>query len=132
MFWGRERSYPEVTNQAPSVASAALFGRCPRCGQGKLFDGYLSIAKNCSACSLDYAMFDAGDGPAVFVILIVGAIVCAAALYVEFTYQPPYWVHAVLWIPTITILTLVLLRLAKALLLVLQYKNRAGEGRLTK
>ncbi len=51
-------------------------------------------------------MFDAGDGPAVFVILIVGAIVCAAALYVEFTFQPPYWVHAVLWIPTVTILTL--------------------------
>ncbi|MGA7713092.1 MAG: DUF983 domain-containing protein [Rhizomicrobium sp.] len=118
----------------PNVSTlyAALFGRCPRCGQGKLFDGYLSIAKNCSACGLDYAMFDAGDGPAVFVILVVGAIVCAAALYVEFTFQPPYWVHAVLWIPTVTILTLVLLRFAKSLLLVLQYKNRAGEGRLKK
>jgi len=132
MSWGRARSYLEVTDHAPSVATAALFGRCPRCGQGKLFDGYLSVARNCGACGLDYAMFDAGDGPAVFVILIVGAVVCAGALYVEFTFQPPYWVHAVLWIPTIAILTFVLLRLAKSLLLVLQYKHRAGEGRLTK
>jgi len=76
-------------------------------------------------------MFDAGDGPAVFVILIVGAIVCGSALFVEFTYQPPYWVHAVLWIPLTLILSLALLRFAKSLLLVLQYKNKAGEGKLT-
>ena len=114
----------------PSTAHAALLGRCPRCGQGKLFDGYLTVAARCAHCGLDYAMFDAGDGPAVFVILIVGAIVCAGALYVEFTFSPPYWVHAVLWIPTICILTFALLRSAKSLLLVLQYKHRAGEGRL--
>lgn len=116
----------------PSTAHAALLGRCPRCGEGKLFDGYLNIAARCAHCGLDYAMFDAGDGPAVFVVLIVGAIVCAAALYVEFTFSPPYWVHAVLWIPTITILTFGFLRLAKSLLLVLQYKHRAGEGRVEK
>lgn len=115
----------------PAVARAALLGLCPRCGKGKLFDGYLKVARRCSQCDLDYAMFDAGDGPAVFVILIVGAIVCAGALFVEFTYQPPYWVHAVLWIPITAILTFSLLRLVKSLLLVLQYKNRAGEGRLT-
>lgn len=114
----------------PSTAHAALRGCCPRCGQGKLFDGYLTVAARCSHCGLDYAMFDAGDGPAVFVVLIVGAIVCAGALYVEFTFSPPYWVHAVLWIPAILILTFGLLRLMKALLLVLQYKHRAGEGRL--
>ncbi|HUJ02697.1 MAG TPA: DUF983 domain-containing protein [Rhizomicrobium sp.] len=108
----------------------ALLGRCPRCGKGPLFDGYIGIAKSCSACGLDYAMFDAGDGPAVFVILIVGAIVAGGALFVEFTWQPPYWVHAVIWLPTIAILTFVLLRLVKSLLLVLQYKHRAGEGRL--
>jgi len=129
MFLEPDRPCPEVNAQTPSVATAALFGRCPRCGKGKLFDGYLSVAKGCSHCDLDNAMFDAGDGPAVFVILIVGAVVCAGALYVEFTYSPPYWVHAVLWVPTISILTFVLLRLAKSLLLVLQYKHRAGEGR---
>jgi uncharacterized protein (DUF983 family) len=115
----------------PGVADAALRARCPRCGQGKLFEGYLTVAPRCSACGLDYAMFDAGDGPAVFVILIVGAIVAGAALYVEFTFQPPYWVHALLWIPTIAILSFTLLRFIKSLLLVLQYKNRAGEGRLS-
>ena len=75
-------------------------------------------------------MFDAGDGPAVFVILIVGAIVAGGALVVEFTYQPPYWVHAVLWLPLICLLTFSLLRLIKSLLLVLQYKHQAREGRL--
>ena len=113
------------------TAHAALLGRCPRCGEGKLFDGYLTVAPRCAHCGLDYAMFDAGDGPAVFVVLIVGAIVCAGALYVEFTFSPPYWVHAVLWIPTICILTFGFLRLMKSLLLVLQYKNKAGEGKLT-
>ena len=75
-------------------------------------------------------MFDAGDGPAVFVILIVGAVVAGLALYVEFTFSPPYWVHALLWLPLTCVLTFALLRLAKALLLVLQYKHKAGEGRL--
>jgi uncharacterized protein (DUF983 family) len=115
----------------PATIRNALLGRCPRCGEGKLFHGYLNLAPRCAHCGLDYVMFDAGDGPAVFVILIVGAIVCAAALFVEFTYQPPYWVHAVLWIPTIAILTFVLLRFTKSLLLVLQYKHKAGEGRIT-
>lgn len=75
-------------------------------------------------------MFDAGDGPAVFGILIVGAIVAGGALYVEFTYAPPYWVHAALWGPLIVILTLAFLRLSKSALLVLQYKHKAGEGRI--
>ena len=113
-----------------SVALAALLGRCPRCGKGSLFHGYLTVAATCGSCGLDYAMFDPGDGPAVFVILIVGAIVAGSALFVEARYQPPYWVHAVLWLPLILILSFGLLRLAKALLLVLQYRNKAGEGRL--
>jgi uncharacterized protein (DUF983 family) len=113
-----------------SVARAALLARCPRCGRGALFDGYLKVAPACCACGLDYSAFDAGDGPAVFVILIVGAIVTVSALVVEVKFQPPYWVHLVLWIPAVIVLSLVLLRLAKALLLVLQYKHGAGEGRL--
>ena len=86
----------------------------------------------CSVCGLDYGLFDPGDGPAVFVILIVGAIVAAGALYVEFTFSPPYWVHAVIWLPTIAILTFVFLRLAKSILVVLQYKHQAQEGRRVK
>ena len=75
-------------------------------------------------------MFDAGDGAPVFVVRIVGVIVVASALFVEFRYHPPFWVHVALWLPTIAILTLVLLRFGKSLLLVLQYKHRAGEGRV--
>jgi uncharacterized protein (DUF983 family) len=95
-----------------------------------LFDGYIKLKPRCPSCGLDYAMFDAGDGPAVFGILIVGAIVAGLALYVEFTFSPPYWVHAVLWIPLIVILSLLFLRLSKSTLLVLQYRHKAGEGRL--
>ena len=114
----------------PNTAKAILRGLCPRCGQGPLFEGYIGLRKQCPACGLDYAMFDAGDGPMVFGILIVGAIVCGLALWVEFTFQPPLWVHAVLWLPLVCILTAIFLRLSKSALLVLQYKHKAGEGRL--
>lgn len=113
-----------------NTLKAAFLGRCPRCGGASLFDGYLEVASACRACGLDYAMFDAGDGPAVFAILIVGAIVAGSALFVEVAYQPPYWVHMTLWIPLACILTFAVLRLVKSLLLVLQYKHKAGEGRL--
>jgi uncharacterized protein (DUF983 family) len=96
-----------------------------------LFSGYLTVAQRCSACGLEYAGFDAGDGPAVFVILIVGFLVAGGALLVEVTFSPPYWVHAVIWLPTIIILTMGLLRFMKGLLLVLQYKHQAHEGRLS-
>lgn len=119
-----------MTASGPSTAFASLLGRCPRCGKGSLFAGYLQVAPGCAACGLDYAGFDAGDGPAVFVILIVGGIVAGSALFVEVKYQPPYWVHAVIWIPLILILSFAMLRFVKALLLVLQYRHKAGEGRL--
>jgi uncharacterized protein (DUF983 family) len=120
-----------LSESGPGTLRAAVFGLCPRCGKGKLFDGYLSVGKRCSACGLDYAMFDAGDGPAVFVILIVGAIVVGGALILEVNVSPPYWVQVAIWVPATVILAVVFLRLAKALLLVLQYKNQAREGRLS-
>jgi len=113
-----------------SVARTVLLARCPRCGQGRLFDGYLTIAPRCSVCGLDFAMFDVGDGATVFVILIAGFLICAAALIVEVKYSPPYWVHAVLWLPAIIIVVGGGLRIVKAALMVLQYKHRAGEGKL--
>src|SRR5476649_2806409 len=90
-----------------------LRGRCPACGQGKLFKGFLGLRRACEKCGLDFNFADAGDGPAVFVILIGGAIVVFAALLTEVAYQPPYWVHAVLWLPLILIVTLAPLRLIK-------------------
>ncbi|HEY5049134.1 MAG TPA: DUF983 domain-containing protein [Rhizomicrobium sp.] len=113
-----------------SAFRAAFLGRCPRCGKGRLFAGYLDVAARCEVCSLDYAEFDAGDGPAVFVILIVGVLVAGGALILEAAVSPPYWVHAVIWLPAIIVLSIVFLRLAKSTLLVLQYKHQAREGRL--
>jgi len=107
-----------------------LCGRCPRCGEGKLFAGFLSLRAACEHCGLDYSFADAGDGPAVFVILIGGFIVVFAALITEFLYQPPYWVHAALWLPLILIVTLLPLRPIKGLLIALQYHHKAAEGRL--
>jgi uncharacterized protein (DUF983 family) len=104
--------------------------RCPRCGRGRLFTGFLTLAPRCESCGLDYGFADAGDGPAVFVILIAGFLVVAAAVIVEFVWRPPYWVHAILWIPLILIVTLGLLQPLKGLLVALQFHHQAEEGRL--
>jgi uncharacterized protein (DUF983 family) len=103
--------------------------RCPRCGRGRLYAGFLALKAKCEACGLDYAFIDTGDGPAVFIIMIAGAIVVAAALIVEVKYQPPFWVHATLWLPLILAVTLWPLRAMKSLLISLQYHHRAAEGR---
>lgn len=110
--------------------AAGLRGRCPRCGEGRLFSGLLSVAPRCGVCRLDYSFADAGDGPAVFVILIIGFIVVGLALWMEVTVNPPLWVHFLLWIPLTVVLSLAALRLIKGVLITLQYSNKAAEGRL--
>jgi uncharacterized protein (DUF983 family) len=118
------------TGSPPSPIAAGLACRCPRCGRGKLFQGFISLRPCCEACGLDYAFADAGDGPAVFVILIAGFIVVFAALVVEVVYQPPFWLHAVIWLPLILLTTLLPLRWLKGVLIALQYHHKAAEGRL--
>ncbi|HMQ57270.1 MAG TPA: DUF983 domain-containing protein [Rhizobiaceae bacterium] len=113
-----------------SPVSAGLAGKCPRCGQGRLFDGYLKTRNNCSNCGLDYSFIDAGDGPAVFVILIIGFIVVGLALWMEVTMNPPLWVHFLLWIPLTLVLSLVSLRWIKGVLIALQFHHKAAEGKL--
>jgi uncharacterized protein (DUF983 family) len=103
---------------------------CPRCGEGRLFKGFLTLRPRCEHCGLDFDFADAGDGPAVFVILIGGFIVVFAAMITEILYQPPYWVHAALWLPLILIVTLAPLRPVKGLLIAVQYHHKAAEGRL--
>lgn len=110
--------------------SAGLKGRCPRCGEGRLFSGFLAVGKGCSNCGLDYSFADSGDGPAVFVILVIGFIVVGLALWMEVSYGPPLWLHFILWIPLAVALCLVALRLFKGVLLTQQYAKRAAEGRL--
>lgn len=110
--------------------ATGLKGRCPRCGEGRLFQGFLTLAPSCSACGLDFSFADSADGPAVFVILAVGFIIAGAALLMEIAYGPPIWVHVVLWVPLVLILCLGLLRPLKGVLVALQYHHRAQEGRL--
>ncbi len=112
----------------PSVMRG-LRGRCPHCGEGRLFDGFLSLRPKCESCGLDYRFADSGDGPAIFVILGSGFVVVFAALIVEVLYRPPFWLHAALWLPLILLTTLAPLRLIKGLLISLQYHHKAEEGR---
>jgi uncharacterized protein (DUF983 family) len=113
---------------SPYIAGVTC--RCPRCGKGKLFGGFLSLKPRCEVCELDFGFIDSGDGPAVFVMLFAGFVVVGAALFVEVVWQPPYWLHAVLWLPLILITTLGPLRPMKALLIALQFHHKAAEGRL--
>ena len=109
---------------------AGISGKCPRCGTGRLFSSYLKTAPDCSNCGLDYKFIDTGDGPAVFIILIVGFIVVGLALYTEVNFNPPLWLHFLLWIPLVLILSLTMLQRMKGLMIALQYKNKAAEGRI--
>jgi len=115
---------------AITPVQAAFGGCCPRCGKGRLYTGLLSFRPRCANCGLDYSAFNVGDGAAAFLILIVGAIVTVAALVVELRYEPPWWVHVLLWLPLTLGLSLALMRFAKALMLALEFRNEAREGRL--
>jgi uncharacterized protein (DUF983 family) len=107
-----------------------LRGLCPRCGRGRLFRGYLEIAPACEVCGLDFSFADAGDGPAVFVILIAGFLVLGFALWLEFTFSPPFWVHLLISLPVLIVICGGLLRVLKGILVCLQYTHKAAEGRL--
>ncbi|MCK1638797.1 DUF983 domain-containing protein [Bradyrhizobium sp. 157] len=120
-------------DRSPTLTQSALRGlacRCPRCGKDKLYAGFLDLRPNCEACRLDYAFIDSGDGPAIFIIMLAGAIVVTAALIVEIKYQPPFWLHAALWLPLIAVTTLLPLRSMKSLLIALQFHHKAAPGRL--
>ncbi len=95
-----------------------------------MFAGFLETAETCDKCGLDYSFADAGDGPAVFIILIVGFIVVALALFVESNWHWPYWLHAVVWVPLILGLSFGMLRPLKGWFVAMQYRNKAAEGRL--
>lgn len=112
--------YPPIS---PYVTG--LLGRCPRCGRGKMFTGLLTLVPCCSACGLEFSFANAGDGPAVFVTLLGGFLVLGAALWTELTFEPPFWVHIVVFVPLTAIVCLGLLRPTKGLLVALQYYNKA-------
>ncbi len=115
-----------MTRVNPFLAGFA--GRCPNCGKGALFEGFLTVAPRCNACDFDLKAADSGDGPAVFIILIVGFIACFGMLFTEIAYRPPIWVELVTWPLVALVLCVALLRPAKGLLIALQFYNHASEA----
>ena len=108
-----------------SSVDVALRGACPRCGQGRLFRGLLTVTDRCPVCYLDLRGNDAGDGPAVFVILGLGALIMIGVFGVEFRFEPPWWVHVLSWDPLTVALAVWLLRVLKAWLVMQQYTHRS-------
>ena len=119
------------SEKQPDTLSAAFFGLCPRCGEKTLFRSFVGFADKCRVCGLDFTQYNVGDGPAAFLTLIVGAIICAMALTLEVKVDPPFWVHIVLWVPLTVAAVFGSLRVSKAALLILEHKNQAREGELS-
>ena len=117
-------------SEAPvSIGYVALRCRCPRCGQGRLYAGLLKVADRCEACQLDLKAHEQGDGPATLSILFIGALVGIAASVVEVMFAPPFWLHAVLWIPLIILGSLLSLRWLKAAIIAAQYQYKKDDFR---
>ena len=115
-----------------NMTNAILAGarcRCPNCREAPLFSGYLKVRPACERCGADLSRADSGDGPVVFILLIVGAIGCFGMLFAEIRFHPPIWLQLLIWLPGIGLLTLALLRPFKAILIALQFHNRASEAR---
>ncbi|KQW73519.1 hypothetical protein ASE17_07635 [Phenylobacterium sp. Root77] len=121
----------EPTYDPPLPIISGLTCRCPRCGKGKLFRGFLTMAKECDACGLDLSFADPADGPAFFVMTAIGMIVIAVFTYVEVVYHPPLWVHAVTVFPALILGCLGGLRPVKAWLVASQYFHKAEEARFS-
>ncbi len=102
--------------------------KCPRCGRGPLYAGFLRVAERCPACGLDLRKADSGDGPAVFIIFILGFLVVPLALLFEAKVAPPMWLHVAIWPALILGTSLGLLRPVKGVLIALQYRHKARES----
>ncbi len=114
----------EACYDTVSPFKAGIACRCPRCGEGKLFAGFLDVAERCAVCDLDLTQQNSGDAPAVFIILILGGVVVGLAFLFETTFAPPMWLHLLIWFPLILGGSIGLLRPFKAIMIALQYKHR--------
>lgn len=120
---------PDEKGQS-GLVQAALFGECPACGARTLFAGWVRFAPRCRACGHDFSSYNVGDGPAAFLILVIGALICAFALVLQVKASPPFWVHIVLWVPITTGLVLLSLRVSKAAMLIHEARADVREGRV--
>lgn len=114
----------------PGLVPAALFGLCPDCGAKTLFSGPVRFSDRCDKCGIDYSAFNVGDGPAALLTMAIGALIIVAAINLEIAAHPPFWVHALIWVPVTVILVVLSLRFAKGALLVAEHRNKAKEGEL--
>lgn len=112
------------------IMGAGLRGRCPNCLEGPIFDGYLKFAKDCPTCGESFEIEDAGDGPAVFVIMIASFLVVPPALIFQMVLEPPVWLTLLIWVPAIIIVCLALLRPFRGLMFAMQVMNKAEQGQL--
>ncbi|CAL1690669.1 hypothetical protein MMB232_00802 [Brevundimonas subvibrioides] len=120
---------PDATQPARIHAiRAGLLCRCPNCGKGRLFSGFLKVVDTCAVCGFDFTRLNTGDGAAIFVMQIAGGIVVFTALFVEIAYSPPMWVHLVIFLPLVLILSLGLMRPGKGAMIALQMRNKAGQA----
>lgn len=119
----------DIPKGQPPVWRAALFGLCPECGAPTLFDGPVKFRARCASCGLDYDRYNVGDGPAAFLTLIIGALLIAAALTLDFVVQPPLWMHIILWVPLTAAAVVYGLRVGKAALLASEHQRQAAQGR---
>lgn len=113
---------------AASVMKAAALGQCPRCGARTMFDGLVQFAERCEGCRLDYSRFNVGDGPAAFLTLAIGTVLAVAAIVFDQAVHPPFWVHALIWVPLTAAMVVYGLRVAKGALLVVEYRRDAHEA----
>jgi uncharacterized protein (DUF983 family) len=116
-----------VAETRPSPLAAGLQARCPACGKGRLFEGFLDVVDHCAVCGTDLREQDSGDGPVAFIALIAGALVVAAALVVEVRHGWPIWLHMVVWLPLAAALCIGLMRPFKGLMIALQYQHRRSD-----
>jgi uncharacterized protein (DUF983 family) len=125
---------PDKLQAAPlddtPLAVMAARGCCPACNAPTLFSGPVRFAPRCRACGLDFSQFNVGDGPAALLTLILGAVIVTLALIVELKFHPPIWLHMLLWVPLTIGSVMAALRVAKGALLILEYRNKAREGRI--
>lgn len=117
-------------DQPSGFIAQAFAAQCPACHDESMFTGWIAFHDRCPACSFDYSEYNVGDGPAAFLTLIIGALVCAMALTLEFTLYPPFWLHIIIWPVVITVMVIALLRLSKAAMLIEEHRKAFREGRL--
>jgi len=111
-----------------SVLKTAALGQCPRCGARTMFAGIVDFAEKCGSCGLNYARFNVGDGPAAFLTLAIGAVLAIAAIVLDQSVHPPFWLHVLIWVPLTAVLVVYGLRIAKGALLIIEYHRDAHEA----